>query len=292
MKVEQESLFIEIAHSLNFSKAAKNLGISPSAVSKHIRTIEDQLGQALVVRSSRALRLTQAGEAYYQSCLLVQTAREGFKEQLSELGGEIRGLIRITCPPVYASHALIPLLKNFSESYPSVQFHVDTNYQNVDIVSKSFDLAIRLGDLGDSSLVAKHLKEVKLYVCCSCDYAEKLGPISTISDLAKAKFILVEGFELKQSLINRYFSALKFGAQNTILSTNDTRVHLESVLEGMGVSVLPDYLVEEKIRNGALVDLFPKMTLASLPLSILYPSQKNMPQRVRTFIDYLYQIDK
>lgn len=291
MKVEQEKLFIEVATALNLSKAAQNLSISASAVSKQIKSIEAQLGQALVIRSSRALRLTDAGEAYLQTCIQVQDARDGFKEQLAEMDGEIKGKIRVTCPPVYATHVLIPILKQFSEKHPDVYFHIDTNYQNVDIVSKSFDLAIRLGKLEDSSLIAKKLNDVKLYLCCSRDYAEKLGEISSINDLSGAKFIIVEGFELRQSIINQYFSALKIAEDKMVLTTNDTRVHLDSVAAGMGISVLPDYLVQKLIDSGDLVHLFPKLTLASLPLNILYPGQKKMPLRVRKFIDYIYEIN-
>lgn len=102
--------------------------------------------------------------------------------------------------------------------------------RNLDhIVSKSFDLAIRLGKLEDSSLIAKKLNDVKLYLCCSRDYAEKLGEISSINDLSGAKFIIVEGFELRQSIINKYFSALKIAEDKMVLTTNDTRVHLDSV---------------------------------------------------------------
>lgn len=287
MKVEQEKLFIEVATTLNFSKAAERVSVSASAVSKQIKTIEEQLGLTLIVRSSRALRLTEAGEAYLASCIKVQEARDNFKDQLSEIGGEIKGLIRLTCPPVYASNVLIPLLHKFNELHPEIRFQVDTNYKNVDIVTHSYDLAIRFGKLDDSSLMARKIKDFKLYLCCNASYYKQIGPIKNLADLSKAKFIFVEGFELKQTLLNGYFNAFKITPDSVVLATNDTRVQIESVLKGIGVSVLPEYLIQQHLKSGEIIDLLPKMELPRLPLNILYPGQKNIPIRVRQFIEFL-----
>lgn len=289
MKIDQENLFLKIAETSSLTKASQALEISVAAVSKQLKQLEAQLGQALFVRNSRALRLTQAGELYRETCNEIVNSRKVFKEKIGEIDGDVKGLIRLTVPPVFASFVLAPILRDFLAKYPEAHFSVTTSHQNTDLVSEPFDLAIRLGTLEDSSLNARKLTDCKMRLCAETSYASSLGKVEGISDLVRkqANYIVVDGFGLSKSLLDGYFKKVSLRPEQISVRTNDTRLQLESVLNGLGVSVLPDYLIDSYINQGVAVQLLPEFNLPSLPLNVLYPGSKQLPFRIRAFVDFL-----
>lgn len=289
MKIDQENLFLKIAETSSLTKASQALEISVAAVSKQLKQLEAQLGQALFVRNSRALRLTQAGELYRETCNEIVNSRKVFKEKIGEIDGDVKGLIRLTVPPVFASFVLAPILHDFLAKYPEAHFSVTTSHQNTDLVSEPFDLAIRLGTLEDSSLNARKLTDCKMRLCAETSYASSLGKVEGISDLVRkqANYIVVDGFGLSKSLLDGYFKKVSLRPEQVSVRTNDTRLQLESVLNGLGVSVLPDYLIDSYINQGVAVQLLPEFNLPSLPLNVLYPGSKQLPFRIRAFVDFL-----
>jgi DNA-binding transcriptional LysR family regulator len=289
MKLDLENLFLKISETSSLTKASQELGITVAAVSKQLKQLEVQLGQSLIVRNSRVLRLTEAGELYREACNEIVNSRKVFKEKLSEIDGDVKGLIRLTVPPVFASFVLAPLMRDFLSQYPESHFSITTNHQNTDLVSEPFDLAIRLGKLEDSSLNARKLTDCKMHLCAETTYASSLGKLNDISDLVRKQvnYIIVDGIGLSKTILDGYFRKISLRPEQISVRTNDTRLQLESVLQGLGVSVLPDYLIDGYINQGVVVTLLPEIKLPTLPLNVMYPGSKQLPFRIRAFIDFL-----
>jgi DNA-binding transcriptional LysR family regulator len=285
-------LFCLAAESGTFTAAALAAGVTPAAVSRSISRLEKRLGVRLFVRSTRSVRLTDGGKAYFEQCRgalnqLVEAERQVTGEQV-----EPAGTLRISSPTTYAHHRLLPLLPAFRAKYPLIRVEVHISNRNVDLHNENFDCAVRVRPQPDSTTVARLLENAPLVLVASPVYLKLRAAPKTLADLERHDCIQ---FELPSSgrAIGWLFD--ENGEEREIfLAGNYTCA--EDVLGGVtlakaGAGLFQSYrfVVEKDLADGSLVEVLPNFAGRSRPFSLLYPHGRLLPSRVRAFVDFLVE---
>ena len=195
-KWNEMHLFVLAIKQGGFSAAARSLHISPSAVSKMITRLEARLGIRLINRTTRTLSLTEAGHSFYQRCNEILQELDDAESELTIFGQNPTGKLKVNCSPGFGKHQLLPLLPRFYEQYPDLKLELQLTGQAVDLVSEGVDLAIRLGQLTDTSLVARKLGESPRILCASPDYLKRFGTPRTPEELTRHNCLTLSTSEI------------------------------------------------------------------------------------------------
>ncbi|WP_322015686.1 LysR family transcriptional regulator [Paraburkholderia sp. J12] len=280
-------LFVRLVERGSFSAVGREEGIGQPAVSKQIAALERHLGAQLVLRTSRKVVITKAGQAFYESA---RPLIEDFDALESSVGARQlspRGLVRVSTAPAHGRLCITPLLPEFFRRYPDVAVELSVSERQVDLVGEGIDLAVRHGTLADSSLTARKLAETTFVLVASPGYIAANGVPARLADLdSHACIVFARGRE-------RYPWSLRTG-QDTVsyvphgsLLTGDAEHIRAAVLSGLGISQAPYWLFAEEIRSGAVRVLLPDLQPEPLAINLVYPAGRRVPMRVRVFIDYL-----
>jgi len=283
-------LFCLAAEQGSFTAAAATASVTPAAVSRSISRLEQRLGVRLFTRTTRQMRLTEAGRMYFEQCRqalnqLVEAEREVTGHQVAP-----SGLLRISAPTTFGHYRLLPLLPAFRERFPEVKVEVNVSNRNIDFAEEGYDLAIRARATGDSTLVARHLEDTPLVVVASPDYLLRHGTPLTLDDLRAHECIQ---FELPSSgrtipwLFRHDGRDLELQTAGGYACSDDVTAGATLARCGAGVFQAYRFVVEEDLRTGRLVELLRDFSGRSRPHSLLYPHRRFVPFRVRVFVDYL-----
>ncbi|WP_261844456.1 LysR substrate-binding domain-containing protein [Aliamphritea ceti] len=280
---EGVSEFVAVAEQGSFTLASQQLGISTAQVSRQVTALEKRLATKLFYRTTRKVSLTEAGEVYYQHCRQVLDGLEEAERALSHLQSTPRGKLKITAPTTYGESKITPLLNNFMIRYPELEVHCRLSNQKVDLVEAGFDLAIRLGQLEDSSMMAKRLATRKLHVCAAPEYINKYGEPDNPEQLAE--------YNCLQGNLG-YWRFADNGLEKNVrvtgsLHCNSGQVLLDAALKGLGLVQLPDYYVQRFMEQGLLKELLIKYQPADEGIWALYPHNRHLSPKVRVLVDYL-----
>ena len=275
--------FILVAELGHFSRAARRLGVSASHVSRQIAQLEDRLQTRLFNRSTRQCSLTEAGQTFYQHCQNLQDARDEAFQAISDLSSEPIGMLRMTCSVAYGEDFIMPLVNNFMQRYPKLRVDMSLTNQPLDLLHGQFDLAIRLGRLQDSRLVATRLAPRRMYLCAAPAYLEHHGAPHSLSELPRHNCLIGS---------NDTWTFLESGREIPVRiqgnwRCNSGRAVLAAALRGFGLCQLPDYYVQEHLRNGTLRSLLPQHEPPHTGVWALYPQQRHLSPKVRKLVDYL-----
>lgn len=283
-------LFCLAAETGGFTAAATAAGVTPAAVSRSVARLEERLGVRLFIRTTRQIRLTDAGRAYLTHC---RQALEQLAEADREASGaqsEPSGRIRISVPTTYGHHRLLPVLAEFRRLHPLIQADIHIGNRNIDFAAEGYDLAVRVRQPPESGLVARHLEDAELVLVAAPAYLARRGTPASLSDLAHHDCIQ---FDLP-STGRRIAWLFKDGATDIELETDGPFALSEDVLGGVslacsGAGVFQAYrfTVERELAEGRLVELLPQHGGRSRPFNLLYPQVRHMPLRVRAFVDFL-----
>lgn len=289
-KLLSMKVFCCAADTLNFSRTAENLNYSPAMVSKHIAGLEDHLGVRLFTRSTRKIRLTAQGRLYHQQCQKLLYSLEEIESRIRTENQMPSGTLRISLPADFGVAAIAPLLAGFIEAYPDIRIDSIYNERCVDSVAEGFDLVILKGNrLPDSSLVATRVGVIHMVLCASPEYLERHPAIEEVQDL-RFHNCIVSSQAFDKSWW--HFSG-PMGDESVKVSgnlrSNSHRAMRLSVLNGLGVAVLPYFLAREHLEHGRLVEVLAGYHAPEIGVHALYPHQAHLPIRVRCFIDYLKQ---
>ncbi len=280
---EGVSEFAAVAEQGGFTPAARQLGISTAQVSRQVTALEQRLATKLFYRTTRKVSLTEAGDVYYQHCRQVLDGLEEAERALGQLQSTPRGKLKITAPTTYGESKVTPLLNDFMGLYPELEVHCRLTNQKVDLVESGFDLAIRLGQLEDSSMMAKRLATRTLHVCASPEYVARYGMPDTPEQLTAHNCL--------QGNLG-YWRFAEKGRERNIrvtgtLHCNSGQVLLDAALKGLGVVQLPDYYVQECISQGLLTELLTAYQPADEGIWALYPHNRHLSPKVRVLVDFL-----
>lgn len=274
--------FIAVAELGSFTAAAKRLKLSTAQVSRMISALEKRLATGLLYRTTRKVSLTDAGTIYYRHCKQVAEGLESAELALNNLQSTPQGKIKVTAPYTYGETHIAPLLNDFVALYPLVEMEYNLTNIQLDIIGGGYDLAIRLGHLDNSSMVAKRLGSRLQFVCASPDYISRHGEPHSLSELKHHNCIL--------GTLD-YWRFQEHGVERTIrvqgsLRCNSGLALLDAALKGIGLVQLPDYYVTEAINKGQLEPLLLNLQSAEEGIWAVYPS-RHLPFKVRTLVDYL-----
>ncbi len=275
--------FVAVAEKQSFTAASRQLGISTAQVSRQVSALESRLATKLFYRTTRKVSVTEAGQIYYQHCRQVLDGLENAERALTDLQSTPRGKLKITAPTTYGESKIAPLLNDFLIEYPELEVHCRLTNQKVDLVEAGFDLAIRLGKLDDSSMMAKRLASRRLFVCASHAYLSGFGEPFLLSQL--------EHHNCLQGTLE-YWRFQEDGQERNIkingnLNCNSGQALLDAALKGIGIVQLPDYYVQEYIKRGKLRVLLKNYQSVDEGVWALYPHNRHLSSKVRLLVDYL-----
>jgi DNA-binding transcriptional LysR family regulator len=283
--------FCRAAETGSFTGAAEMLGVTPAAVSRSISRLEQRLGVRLFVRTTRAVKLTAEGELYWKEC---QLALEQIVEAERAITGAQTvpsGPLRVSVSAAYGTFRLLPLMPAFTERYPQIDIEISISDKIIDFVEEGFDLAIRLGIPQDSRLVAFKLEDAMLGVFATPSYLAKKGEPRGIDDLGEHDCIQYispnTGRPLQWLFIDDQGTAIEKPITSRMRVLNDALGAVAWVNAGGGLYQTYRFAVGDALRRGDLVEVLQTYGGRSRPFSILYPQNRHLSARVRTFVDFL-----
>ncbi|EGT4374045.1 DNA-binding transcriptional regulator YafC [Cronobacter malonaticus] len=289
MKASSDELiiFVAVVESGSFSRAAEQLNLANSAVSRAVKKLEMKLGVSLLNRTTRQLSLTEEGERYFRRIQQVLQEMAAAETELMESRQTPRGLLRIDAATPVILHLLMPMIKPFRERYPDVTLSLVSSETFINLIERKVDVAIRAGTLTDSSLRARPLFTSYRKIVAAPDYLERYGVPATICDL---KDHVCLGFTEPVSL-NTWPVACEDGQLLEItpgMTSNSGETLKQLCLTGNGISCLSDYMIDKEIERGEVVELLAEYRLpVEMPFSAVYYSDRAVSTRIRTFIDFL-----
>ncbi|AGI23413.1 transcriptional regulator [Pseudomonas sp. ATCC 13867] len=275
--------FVAVAETGQFTAAAERLGVSSSHVSRQVARLEERLQTRLLYRNTRKVTLSEAGQTFLQHCRRLQDAREEALRAVSDLSAEPKGLLRMTCAVAYGERFVVPLVNGFMAQFPQLRVEIELSNRQLDLLHEGFDLAIRLGRLTDSRLVATRLAPRVMYLCATPDYLARHGTPESLAELAQHNCLvgssdqwsfLEDGREIQHRVQGNW-------------RCNSGQAVLDAALRGFGLCQLPDYYVLEHLRSGRLVSLLEAHQPPNTGVWALYPQQRHLSPKVRQLVDHL-----
>jgi DNA-binding transcriptional LysR family regulator len=284
-------IYVSVVSLKSFSKAAIELDISSSLVSKRISQLEKHLSAKLLQRTTRRLYVTEVGEVYYCKCLAVLTQIDEAETLVSTLQSSTSGNLKITCNMTFGQLQLSKAIPLFMRKYPDVTVDVTLDDRPPNLMRDGFDLAIRISDpqLPDSSLIAREISTVSLFVCATKKYLTKHGTPHKVEDLANHNclvFVHAANADLWTLKNNHESVTVKVSGD---LRANNSLIIRTSALEHTGIANLAGFVINDYIKSGELVRVFPEHNAEQLSVFAVYPDRKFTPPKVSLFIDFFRQ---
>jgi LysR family transcriptional regulator for bpeEF and oprC len=286
--------FAETVKRGSFAAASRELGTDRTTLAKAVARLEASLGLRLFHRTTRHVRLTADGERLFERCQRVLAELEALKTDASGIRAEPSGVLRIDMPIVFGRKVLLPLLARLVAQHPALELDVRLSDAYVDLVKDGIDVAVRVGKLSDSTLVARRFARQNMILCASPAYLARAGSPRRIDALASHSPIL---FRMPSSGRDRPW---QFDVDGKALSMqpkarlrfNDGEAMVTAARLGLGIAQLPDYMVDEAIARGELVEILAKHRPPALPIHAVIPAGRMVPARVRAFLDFLGTLEK
>lgn len=283
MQWEGISEFVYVAENESFTLASKKMGISTAQVSRQVSALEKRLNIKLFYRTTRKVSLTEEGRIFYQHCRGVLDGLNAAELAVTNLQSKPQGRVKLTAPVTYGEQQILPLVNDFAVQYSELEVTANLSNQQVDLVEEGYDLAIRLGKLADSTLMAKKLGTRTNYVCAAPSYLEKQGIPHSLSELNKHNC-------LQGSL--DYWHFVDNGKERNIrirgrLRYNSGYSLADAALKGLGIVQLPDYYVQQYIKSGELITILDNYREPDEGIWAVYPQNRHLSPKIRLLVEYL-----
>lgn len=285
-RIDAMNVFTRIVETRSFTKVAADLGLPRSTVTDAIKALEARLGVSLLHRTTRVVRPTLDGEAYYQRCMSILSEIEDAEDAFASTTP--KGKLRIDVHGVLARHFLLPTLPDFLERYPDIEIHIVEGDRLVDLVREGVDCAMRVGDPVDSDMVGRKLADLEEVTCASPAYLEQFGTPQNIDALEDHRMV---GFRSTATGSILPLEFVQNGKLRTVSLHSTVTVSGADTLAqcarlGLGIIQKPRYSAAEDVEAGRLVEILNDTPPTSSPVSIFYPRDRYMSPRVRVFIDW------
>jgi DNA-binding transcriptional LysR family regulator len=282
-------VFVRVMDRGNFSLAAKDLGITPSAVSKLISRLEDRLGVRLLERSTRRLALTPEGETFLSRARRIVADIEEAEAEVARVHGAPRGKLRINAGTAFGLHQLAPALAEFLARYPEIDVELSITDRLVDLIEQQSDIAVRSGHIPEGPFIQRKLADLQRVICAAPSYLAKHGTPKVAADLKDHDCVAVAGPGL-----NRWPFKSRGGIDvvevRPRITTDDAEAALRLAIEGAGIVRLSDVIVGDPLRDGELVAILTDSHhVEPFPLAAIYPAGRNRLPRVAVFLEYLQE---
>lgn len=283
MNWEGISEFVYVAEYESFTKAAKKIGISTAQVSRQVSALEKRLNIKLLYRTTRKVSLTEEGQVFYQHCRAVLDGLDAAEQAVSNLQAKPQGRIKLTAPVTYGEQQLLPLINDFMMRYSDIEVTAFLSNQKVDLLEGGYDLAIRIGKLNDSTMMAKKLSSRTNFVCAAPAYIKKHGVPNTLTELSQHNCLLgtLDYWHFKEQ-----------GKERNIRVTGSVRYNsgyslADAALKGLGIVQLPDYYVQNYLQSGALISILDNYREPEEAIWALYPHNRHLSPKIRLLVEFL-----
>ncbi|MFK0165818.1 LysR family transcriptional regulator [Rhizobium sp. NPDC090279] len=281
-------IFASVVATGSMSLTGRALGFSPAVISKRIKRLEDKLGTRLLQRTTRQISLTEAGQGFYDRVLAILAGLEEAEAYIAGRSSQMHGTLKISAPTSFGRLHIAPHLKSFMQAHPELALNLVLSDEFVDIVGGGFDLAIRIAELTDSSLVARRLAPVRRVLCASPAYIGAHGMPDDIDDLRR--HICLPAHNLDPWRLEGPKGSLIFRPEGRLI-TNSSEVVREAVIAGLGIALRSTWDIGPELHDGRLVQVLPAYEGShNVTLSAVYPSRQFLPAKVRVFIDFLAEL--
>jgi DNA-binding transcriptional LysR family regulator len=283
-------VYCSVVENDSLAGAARTLNISPSVVSKQLSALEDRLGVRLLNRTTRRVSVTEIGTAYYDRCKRIITDVDEAEIAVSRSHSQPRGMLRVTAPSTFAHRHVTAHLPKFIDRYPEVEVQVEVNDRIVDLVDNGIDLAIRIAQLKDSSLIARRLASNHRSIVATPEYLKTWGIPVIPEDLLQHTLITWP----PGNLVNDWHFLID-GKERMIrtkgkISMNSGDSILSTVLAGGGLAMMNSFMTGEHVQGGRLLSVMEDYVSEDIPIYAVYPSSRHLSPKVRVFVDFLLEI--
>lgn len=283
MKWEGISEFVYVAEYESFTQAAKKMGISTAQVSRQVSALERRLNIKLLYRTTRKVSLTEEGRVFYQHCRGVLDGLDAAEQAVSNLQTKPQGRIKLTAPVTYGEQQLLPLVNDFMGQYSAIEVTAFLSNQKIDLIEGGYDLAIRIGKLSDSTMMAKKLSCRTNFVCAAPAYIDKYGIPYALNELGEHNCLLGT---------RDYWHFKEAGKERNIRVTGSVQYNsgyslVDAALKGLGIVQLPDYYVQKYLESGELLSLLDNYREPEEQIWAVYPHNRHLSPKIRLLVDFL-----
>ncbi|GAB2882556.1 LysR family transcriptional regulator [Paraburkholderia jirisanensis] len=286
MQLDDLKIFVATVDARNFTAAAERLQLSKQFVSRRVMALEASLDVRLLVRNTRKLAVTDLGYEFYERASRILAELADAEQAMSSRRAYPRGLLRVSAPLSFGMVHLSPLVGAFLSSNPEVRIDIELSDRVVDVVGEGYDMALRIGTLADSTLIAQKLAEVRMVACCSPVYRDTRRLPMTPADLARHPCLLY-GEEGR--------SGWRFEVEGTVhsievhgpLRANNGEVLRDAAMAGIGIALLPEFIVADALANGRLIEVLAPFVSPPLTLYAVYPQHRQSSVTIRAFTQFL-----
>ncbi|MEI1377631.1 LysR family transcriptional regulator [Nostoc sp. UHCC 0926] len=283
-------VFLKVAELGGFVAAARSLDLPKSTVSLKVNKLEQRLGVRLFHRTTRRVSLTEEGRLYYKNCLPILDALHDGDDAIASLQGHQQGVVRVTATPLFVRSVLAPNLPEFLLTYPDIRVILNATTEYKDIVKEGYDLAIRIGELDDSTLIMRRISTDRQKLFASATYLKTAGQPRAIADLTSHTLLCMAHHqnEVTWTLHNQQQETVTLCFHPRLLSNDVTPIY-QAIVAGVGIGLLPEFLFQQELQGGDIVNVLPQWSSAPVPINALYPSRKYVPMKVKVFLEFLEQ---
>ena len=286
-RIDTMRAFVTVVSEGSFTRAAERLELSAQLVSKYVARLEQHLGVRLLNRSTRRVSLTEAGTRYHQRALQLLADLEEMESELSEIQTQARGTLRINAPVSFAVHHLPALLSAFQRAHPAVNVDLQVNDRKVDIVEEGFDIALRIGQLKSSSLIARRIAPVRVLLCAAPHYLDQFGRPERLEQLTEHRYLRYSYIDSQADTpFHRWLNAGKSHSGGELVCNNGD-VLVQAAIEGSGIALQPTFICGPHIAAGQLEVVLPELEPPALGLYAVYAHRQLLAGKVRCFIDFM-----
>lgn len=279
--------FVAVAEEGSFAAAARRLGITPQLLSKYVQSLETDLGAVLLNRTTRKVNRTELGNLFFSRCVTLLEDYDDMRDQARQAHVMPRGLLTVSAPVTFGEIFLSDILSVFSEKYPEIRFDIQFTDKFVDLMAQRIDVAIRIGNLESSSLIAKKLATTERIMCASPEYLERAGRPKTINDLARHECI----FDTNNQS-GRQWNFLRNGQVQSVrvagtFTVNSATAAIDLAKNGVGIIKTPDIFVGKELASGELMRIDVDGASETAGVYAVFHSARRPAAKIRAFVDFL-----
>ncbi|CAI8768171.1 LysR family transcriptional regulator [Pseudomonas sp. IT-P176] len=288
-RFQEMQVFMAVAHDQGFAAAARRLGLSAASVTRAVAALEVRIGAQLLIRTTRTVQLTEAGQRYLEDCRRILADIQDAEESAAGSHADPRGQLTITAPVLFGDLYVTPVVVGFLEQYPQVSINALLVDRVVSLVEEGVDVAVRIGELPDSSQYAIAVGEVRRVVCGSADYLRRFGRPLHPEELTRARIIATSAIGQQRS-----WPFMAAGASMSVrleprMVVTANQAAITAATLGLGLTRVLSYQVADKVAAGELEIVLEDFELPPLPIHVVYQGGRKAPARVRSFVDYAVQ---
>ncbi|MEL7313444.1 MAG: LysR family transcriptional regulator [Cyanobacteria bacterium J06559_3] len=283
------TIFVQVAQVLSFSEAARQMGMSPSGVSRAVQRLEERLGTRLLQRTTRSLSLTPDGTVYFERGLQILGDLEEVELELTQAQSLPKGVLRLDLSTALGRIHIAPALPQFVADYPDLQVKVSLSDRLIDLNEEGIDVSVRVGSSPESRLIAYPLAQAPFVVCAAPTYLAQQGHPQTLEDLAEhncINFIYPQSGRSFEWVFQREGEAVELGVSGN-LALDSTEAVLESAIAGAGIIQVHEYIAGKAIQQGQLQPLLVDYKAEGKPITVVYPQKRHLSAKVRVFIEFM-----